>query len=290
MTRFAWLSGLQARFAALGPRAAVTAPGGVIPPQALFRTGQGSGLGNGIGTSLGTGLTTGFSDGVSTGLGTELNPGLSPGGGLSAAYSPAPNLAPQTANLRAAKPAAICAAPTRPEDSGAAKLHITLIAEVDFNLVDGSTIWLLNLCRLLCLERAQRVTLLLPHRLHNPVLAQLLPPEVRLVDPRALGEEMRESARAEEAQTSLASRETPAALAALEAKIGRIDRVILRGTQLLEAFFGSAALARSALGLCALDPARYQPSRAHLAGAGTGAAPAAFGAKPRLGRIARMFL
>ena len=106
-------------------------------------------------------------------------------------------------------------------------MKVALLAEPDFNLVDGSTIWMLNACRLLAMQ-GFAVDLLLAHRLGNRVLADELPGSVRLVEAPDL------LAAAGLAAPRLTPDTVGAALAAQEAARGRYDRLLVRGAAFLE--------------------------------------------------------
>ncbi|MFC3119980.1 hypothetical protein ACFOHS_23085 [Jhaorihella thermophila] len=61
-------------------------------------------------------------------------------------------------------------------------MKVAILAEQNFNLVDGSTVWLLNVCRLLAMQPGFELDLLLSHRLENRVLADELPVAARVVE------------------------------------------------------------------------------------------------------------
>ena len=65
-------------------------------------------------------------------------------------------------------------------------MRVAIIAEQNFNLIDGSTIWLLNACKLLDLQPDLDVTLLLRTPLSNWVLANELPARIKVRDHRIL--------------------------------------------------------------------------------------------------------
>ena len=62
-------------------------------------------------------------------------------------------------------------------------MRVAVLAEQNFNLIDGSTIWLLNVCKLLALQEDLDVTLVLTHPLTDPVLAHELPDSIKRIDP-----------------------------------------------------------------------------------------------------------
>ncbi len=103
-------------------------------------------------------------------------------------------------------------------------MRVAVLAEQNFNLVDGSTIWLLNLCRMLASLPGLEPTLILRETLTCRVLADDLPANIALIEPQALGHERR-----------LAPRDAPSALRLSEGKTGRFDRIIVRGDRFLSA-------------------------------------------------------
>lgn len=106
-------------------------------------------------------------------------------------------------------------------------MRIAILAEQNFNLIDGSTIWLLNLCKLVALQPDLSVVLVLSHRLTDRVLADELPAGVRIVDLAALRGLIGVDA------PSLPAAFAAEALAAVETVEGRIDRVLVRGAALI---------------------------------------------------------
>lgn len=111
-------------------------------------------------------------------------------------------------------------------------MRVGLLAEQNFNLIDGSTIWLLNACKLLARQPDMEVALLLSHPLTDDVLAREVPPEVAVLDM---------AARAGSADR-LGPEALPAALAAAEAG-GRLHRLLVRGAPFVEALLADAAWA-----------------------------------------------
>jgi glycosyltransferase involved in cell wall biosynthesis len=115
-------------------------------------------------------------------------------------------------------------------------MKIAVLAEQNFNLIDGSTIWLLNLCKLLALQPDFEITLLLSHPLRAMILAQELPARIRIVDATAIrrisdldGENL-----------------TPATVTDnvldLERAEGRFERIVVRGSAYLAALLAAPAL------------------------------------------------
>lgn len=115
-------------------------------------------------------------------------------------------------------------------------MKIAVLAEQNFNLIDGSTIWLLNLCKLLALQPDFEITLLLSHPLRAMILAQELPARINIIDATAIrrisyldGENL-----------------TPATvtdnLLDLERVEGRFERIVVRGSAYLAALLSAPAL------------------------------------------------
>ena len=107
-------------------------------------------------------------------------------------------------------------------------MKIAILAEQNFNLIDGSTIWLLNICKLLALQPDFHPVLVLSHPLTNRVLADELPEEVELVDTTMISDA------SSLPSDKLAPRHAPEALAVAEHMHGQFARVLVRGAGLLE--------------------------------------------------------
>lgn len=107
-------------------------------------------------------------------------------------------------------------------------MKVAILAEQNFNLVDGSTVWLLNVCRLLAMQPGFELDLLLSHRLENRVLADELPVAARVVEAPELLAAAGLAAPRVEAETVLE------VLAAQEAARGRYDRIFVRGALYLD--------------------------------------------------------
>src|SRR5690554_6464069 len=103
-------------------------------------------------------------------------------------------------------------------------MKIAILAEQNFNLIDGSTIWLLNVCKLLAMQPDLEPVLMLSHLLTNRVLADELPPRVRVVD---LAEWRATAGFAEEAMTHAALIDS---LSAWENAEGAFARIFVRGS------------------------------------------------------------
>lgn len=102
-------------------------------------------------------------------------------------------------------------------------MRVAVLAEQNFNLVDGSTIWLLNACKLLALAPDLEVDLLLAHRLETRVLADDLPEAVRVADAPGL------LAAAGLTETRIGADAVVDMLGAREAAQGRYGRILVRG-------------------------------------------------------------
>ncbi|MEQ6250924.1 glycosyltransferase family 4 protein [Sulfitobacter sp. HNIBRBA3233] len=121
-------------------------------------------------------------------------------------------------------------------------MKIAVLAEQNFNLIDGSTIWLLNVCKLLALQPDFEVTLLLSHRLENRVLADEVPERIRIVDMAGIAAVTGSRA------TSLSADTVLATLSDWEAAEGAFDRIFVRGTAYLEELLSSRVLAPKVVG------------------------------------------
>jgi len=101
-------------------------------------------------------------------------------------------------------------------------MRLAVLAEQNFNLVDGSTVWLLNLCRMLATLPGVETTLILKEALSTRVMADDLPANIAVVEPTEIG-----------SQSRLTPDEISSALENLEGKVGRFDRIIVRGDEFL---------------------------------------------------------
>lgn len=109
-------------------------------------------------------------------------------------------------------------------------MKVAVLAEQNFNLIDGSTIWLLNICKLLARQPDFETILILSHPLVDRVLADELPPEIVVRDP---GDLIRMGG-LPDGTTRLTPDQLGPALAALDAADGPIDRIFVRGEALIE--------------------------------------------------------
>ncbi|UYV37172.1 hypothetical protein N4R57_19800 [Rhodobacteraceae bacterium D3-12] len=112
-------------------------------------------------------------------------------------------------------------------------MKVAILAEQNFNLIDGSTIWLLNVCKLLA--KQDDLDLLLTHTLEDRVLAQELPDRVRVVGADALLEN------ATLPDTQLRADTLEDTLGAWERSTGRYDRIFVRGADYLAALLALPA-------------------------------------------------
>lgn len=108
-------------------------------------------------------------------------------------------------------------------------MKVAILAEQNFNLIDGSTIWLLNVCKLLAMQQDLELDLLLTHPLEDRVLAQELPERVKAIGADVLLET------AGLAAVRLSSERLEDTLTAWEGRAGRYDRIFVRGTEYLTA-------------------------------------------------------
>ena len=121
-------------------------------------------------------------------------------------------------------------------------MRIAILAEQNFNLIDGSTIWLLNLCKLLALQPDFNVTLLLSHPLENRVLADELPDNIEVLDIRAIGA----LTGREDAQLTAAS--LTSVLTDWESVAGKAGRYFVRGTSYIEQLIAAPEFQRRLVG------------------------------------------
>jgi glycosyltransferase involved in cell wall biosynthesis len=143
-------------------------------------------------------------------------------------------------------------------------MRIAVLAEQNFNLVDGSTVWLLNTCKLLALEPGFDIDLLLSHRLETRVLADDLPAAVCVVEAPDL------LAAAGLAETRIGPDSVVDVLGAREAASGRYARILVRGEQYLARLLAEPGLrnrivahaAGTVPDLARPDPAWIGPARA----------------------------
>lgn len=145
-------------------------------------------------------------------------------------------------------------------------MKIAILAEQNFNLIDGSTIWLLNVCKLLALQDDFEIDLLLTHPLHTPVLASELPDSVRIRDANILLETAGLS------DTQLRADTIVQTLRAWEDMLGAYARIFIRGTDYLTTLMGEDAFAGRIVGYApgALpDIAQSEPDWVRLGRAGS---------------------
>ena len=121
-------------------------------------------------------------------------------------------------------------------------MKIAVLAEQNFNLIDGSTIWLLNVCKLLALQSDFEVTLLLSHPLTDRVLADEVPDSIRMVDPVEM------AVLAGTVSQKLSVETLLAALGDWEQREGTFDRIFVRGTAYLEELLSSRDVAPRLVG------------------------------------------
>jgi len=114
-------------------------------------------------------------------------------------------------------------------------MKVAIIAEQNFNLIDGSTIWLLNVCKLLALMPGIEATLILSNRLETRTLADEVPENITIVDAADL------QVCAPFIKESLDHTMLLAALSAWEFKNGAFDRLFIRGEAYLVQLLQSPA-------------------------------------------------
>lgn len=114
-------------------------------------------------------------------------------------------------------------------------MKVAILAEQNFNLIDGSTIWLLNVCKLMARLPDLQVTVLLRHPLTDRILANEVPPGLRVVDAAEIAQ-----------VTGMVSTELDSAtlcriLRDWETSEGRYDRIFVRGTAFIAALLSDPA-------------------------------------------------
>ncbi|MCQ0090549.1 hypothetical protein [Roseovarius sp. M141] len=121
-------------------------------------------------------------------------------------------------------------------------MKIAVLAEQNFNLIDGSTIWLLNVCKLLALQPDFDTTLLLSHRLTDRVLADEVPANIRIVDMDDI------AALTGAPQDRLDADALIATLSDWESQNGAFERIFVRGTAYLEELLAAPGFAPRVVG------------------------------------------
>ncbi len=116
-------------------------------------------------------------------------------------------------------------------------MKVAIIAEQNFNLIDGSTIWLLNVCKLLARLPELDVTLLASHPVTDRVLAQEVPPALRIVDAAEI------ATRTGLSLTKLEASNLTAVLRRLEQLDAPFARYFVRGESFLAALLEDDAFA-----------------------------------------------
>lgn len=106
-------------------------------------------------------------------------------------------------------------------------MKIAIIAEQNFNLIDGSTIWLLNVCKLLARTPDIQATLILSHHLENTILADEVPNNIQIVDTESL------KSIAHFPDNRLTDKTLIPVLSAWENEKGAFDRFFVRGESYL---------------------------------------------------------
>ena len=106
-------------------------------------------------------------------------------------------------------------------------MRVAVVAEQNFNMIDGSTIWLLNTCKLLALQDDLDITLVLSHALVNRILADEVPDTIRVIDPVEIADLTKRPADDLNANTIVG------ALGDVETELGAFDRIFVRGAQYL---------------------------------------------------------
>ena len=107
-------------------------------------------------------------------------------------------------------------------------MRVAILAEQNFSLIDGSSIWLLNVCKLIALQHDLDPVLVLSHPLTDRLLANELPERVKVVQLEDVPQFTNLSS------GRLDPGSAPLALVATERLYGSLDRVFVRGARFLE--------------------------------------------------------
>lgn len=121
-------------------------------------------------------------------------------------------------------------------------MKVAILAEQNFNLIDGSTIWLLNVCKLMARVPELQITVLLRHPLTDRILADEVPSNLRLVD---AAEVARVTGMA---GTTLEPVTLARTLQDWEQTMGRFDRFFVRGEAFLSALLAEQGFASRVIG------------------------------------------
>ena len=121
-------------------------------------------------------------------------------------------------------------------------MKLAILAEQNFNLIDGSTIWLLNLCKLVALLEDVEATVLLRHALTDRILADEVPSRVRLIDAQEM------SAHIGQQNGIMEPEFLGRSLKAWERKHGKFDRFLVRGEAYLLEMLNDPGLAPRVIG------------------------------------------
>ena len=121
-------------------------------------------------------------------------------------------------------------------------MKVAILAEQNFNLIDGSTIWLLNVCKLMARIPDLEVTLLLSCPLEDHVLAKEVPGHVRIVDTADIARVTRHAV-ARMDKTTLVR-----CLRAWEAADGAFARYFVRGADYLSVLLTDASFQNRVVG------------------------------------------
>lgn len=121
-------------------------------------------------------------------------------------------------------------------------MKVAILAEQNFNLIDGSTIWLLNVCKLMARLPGLEVTVLLRYPLTDRILADEVPASLRLIDATEIARVTGLHPAVLEPATLVRS------LRDWEQARGRFDRFFVRGEDFLSVLLADPDLAPRVIG------------------------------------------
>lgn len=124
-------------------------------------------------------------------------------------------------------------------------MRVAVLAQQNINLVDGSTIWLLNVCKALAATPGFEVTLLSAFPLSRRTLTQELPASVTIVSPALFADVIGKRFPA------LPARFLGEALQVFEERLGAFDRIFVRGDRFLNRLLANPRYARRVVGYTA---------------------------------------
>lgn len=121
-------------------------------------------------------------------------------------------------------------------------MKVAILAEQNFNLIDGSTIWLLNVCKLMARLPGLEISVLLRHPLTDRILADEVPSALRLVDAAEIARVTGMAVPALEPATLIRT------LRDWEQAKGRFERIFVRGEAFLSVLLADPGFAPRIIG------------------------------------------